>query len=385
MSILTRKILSDLLLNFLWILLVILSFLLMGNFVRMAHKMPDFGMGIMLLGGRMVWVLLPYSLSVAWAPACLGAGLVTFSKMSSEGELETAACSGLSRFSLIAPVLPLAVLASLGGFYLHTEARPWARRERNKFASMAEIQLLPLMAENDQRRLTELVPGLRIDLSAVKGNRFFAPRIWRLRNGQPDTIAAKAGSFQLDKKMGKLRLVFENGVLTIGKSRLRSTEVYERVLFDEFTMTANMGADWQSRLLPAVSPKDMSVEELQHEIQKREAGSSDSSAHPKQDPKVAEREQRELVDYRFVVQNKYVLGINGGLFLLLGVGLGFVVERSRSRPAMLQVGVAFATYHGLMLWFDLGVNTYGAAAPYMVWVPNGILVTSIALLFSRRM
>ncbi|MDP6502304.1 MAG: hypothetical protein QF886_01760, partial [Planctomycetota bacterium] len=77
--------------------------------------------------------------------------------------------------------------------------------------------------------------------------------------------------------------------------------------------------------------------------------------------------------------------ISGGLFLLLGVGLGFVTERNHSSPAMLQVGLTFACYHGLMLWFHLGVGTYGAAAPYVVWIPNGLIVIVIALLFSRRM
>jgi lipopolysaccharide export LptBFGC system permease protein LptF len=380
--ILTRKILTDLLLNFLWVLLVLLSFLLLGNFVRMALKMPDFGMGMVVLGGRMVWVLLPYSLSVAWAPACLAAGLVTFGGMSSEGELETAVCSGLSRVSLISPAFPLAVLASLGGFYLHTEARPWARKERNKLVRMAEIQLLPLMAESDQRKLTELVPGLRIDLSAISGNRFFAPRIWRLRNGQPDTITARSGSFQLDKEKGQLRLVFEDGALTIGKSRQPST--YERVLFEEFTMTASMGAGWKDRALLAVRPKDMSVEDLKAEIQERESASSMITGDTKVS-KTAQREKNLLVNYRFVVHNKYALGISGGLFLLLGVGLGFVTERNHSSPAMLQVGLTFACYHGLMLWFHLGVGTYGAAAPYVVWIPNGLIVIVIALLFSRRM
>jgi len=271
----TLKTLTDLAKNFVSCLVALLALLLLGNVVGTVVKVadPEIAHAIM---GQPIWTLLPYSLSIAWAPACLGSGLMTFGRMAADGEVEAVQYCGVPRRRLVLPAVPVAVILSVCACWLQSEARSWATRERRKAISTARVQHLPLLVSHGQRALAEMVPGLRIDYVSREGSTFYGLHLWRLRReGIPDCLTAARATFTFDLEGRKVTFDLEEGVIEVGTSRPGPGRRFDRIQFKHYALTVRLPEHWRE-LVSRLTHKDTSLLQLLRD--RRNAG-GESALH----------------------------------------------------------------------------------------------------------
>jgi lipopolysaccharide export system permease protein len=121
--ILWRYILRDTLVHVALGLGAIALLLVVGNALRFLQDLVDTGVALSGLGA-LLWAILPSYFSYAIPTALVFGVLVTFGRMSSDGEIIAMRASGISVRRTLPPVLALGLVAALIGGWLSAEVEP---------------------------------------------------------------------------------------------------------------------------------------------------------------------------------------------------------------------------------------------------------------------
>jgi lipopolysaccharide export system permease protein len=120
-----RYMFSDILLHALLGLFAITLLLVVANLLRFMEELAAAGVGISALG-QLVLVILPAYASYALPTALLFGVLLSFGRMSADGEIVAMRASGISASRLLPPALALGLIAAIGAGYLLFEVQPKA-------------------------------------------------------------------------------------------------------------------------------------------------------------------------------------------------------------------------------------------------------------------
>lgn len=120
-----RYMLRDILLHALLGLFAITLLLVVTNMLRFMEELAAAGVGISSLG-QLVLAILPAYASYALPTALLFGVLLSFGRMSADGEIVAMRASGISASRLLPPALALGAIAALGAGYLLWEVQPKA-------------------------------------------------------------------------------------------------------------------------------------------------------------------------------------------------------------------------------------------------------------------
>src|SRR5512145_324987 len=121
--ILWRYILRDMLVHVALGLGAIALLLVVGNALRFLQDLVDTGVALSGLGA-LLWAILPSYFSYAIPTALVFGVLVTFGRMSSDGEIVALRASGISVRRLLPPVLALGLAGALACAWLLAETEP---------------------------------------------------------------------------------------------------------------------------------------------------------------------------------------------------------------------------------------------------------------------
>lgn len=381
MTLLTRKILQDLASQFLFSLLSLVAILLLGNVIRSVLKVSDLGITLPFVA-ELLKYMTPYSVAVAFAPACLMSGLITYGRMAAERETEIVQCSGISLARLIVPIVPVAVAASAASIWLQSEVTTWSAKERRKLFAVARLEHLPMLASHAARQLAEIVPSLRIDFATREGEDFFGVKIWRLReDGIPDTITASRARFTLERAQRKMDIILYHGFAEMGRQRPGDLSRFDKMQFEKYTLSASLPPDWRER---AVSRREkyLTLSELASQVEESSAPEGTSSpADASADEAALEARKLELAA-SVEIHRKLAWGVCSGVFLLFGMALGISMRPKRTQTALPIVILVFTSYYVLMVGIQAAAKALGVLAPAWMWLPN-VCVLLLAAGFSR--
>lgn len=378
--ILTRRVLLDLVKNLALSLVALVVLLLLGNVIRWGLKVADGGISFPFLA-RLTTTLAPYSLSIALAPACLMAGLLTFGRMAAEGETEALMCSGVPLARLLRPLGPLALLASVLSVFLQSEAVTWAANERRMLIASARIEQLPLLVGPASRKLAEIVPALRIDFTSREGDTLYGVKILRLREGgTPDLILAARARYELNRADRRMDLFLDDGVVEMGQALPAEESRYDRMAFGSYTLTATLPPDWRAR---SAGRREKYMSLLELEAAKEEAAQAEEEAGGGVGPASDEAEAHESA-IEFEIQRKLAWGAASGVFLLFGAVLGLRARPRRAQAALPLVVLVFTSYYLFMVSVQGASDSLGAYAPAAVWTPDASVLALAGWLWARK-
>src|SRR5262245_50804226 len=120
-----RYMFRDILLHALLGLFAITLLLVVANLLRFMEDLAAAGVGLSALG-QLVITILPLYASYALPTSLLFGVLLSFGRMSADGEIVAMRASGISASRMLPPALALGAIAAIGAAYLMFEVQPRA-------------------------------------------------------------------------------------------------------------------------------------------------------------------------------------------------------------------------------------------------------------------
>lgn len=358
-------------------------------------------------------VLEAFLLSLAWMTllavpmAVMVAVLTAFGRLSQDNEITAVKANGVSVFSLVAPVLVVVAVVSVGLFEFGNVVLPAANHRLT--ALLVDIHRVRPLATIEPGILTELPGGYRILVERLDPDtsEIFGVRIHKIEGGEPlQTIVAQSGRVTDSPEDGVTRLELFDG--EIQELDPEDPTRFNRLVFDRHVINVARGAaDLVRTERSKRGERELSVDELQAEMVEQEGerdaararigealdrdlslvldAAYDTGAEPATDirratestERTVEGELRTITDLsnrtrRFEVEyhKKFSIPFSCVVFVLLGAPLGI---RSRRGGVGIGagIGILFFLVYYLFLVGGEQLGDRGMVSPFWaMWSPN---------------
>ncbi|MFO7896197.1 MAG: LptF/LptG family permease [Candidatus Cloacimonadales bacterium] len=344
---------------------------------------------------------LPFILALTVPMAVLLASIMSFGRLSTDHELVAFKSCGINIYSLLKPVLLVALLLSLGMVYFNNQILPNTNHMlKNK-----------MIKANTRRPATAIVPG---SFNTMKNFTIYAKErideklygimIYDKQNKKyPQTISAEWGEVYFSNNGNTLKAVLHNG-----QSHERDAREPDKYVFTEFeTFTINIPDlgykyyDEESNyrgdrelssqaMLQIVDEKRAEKANLEKEIMTLNLDISTVDLENNR-PKVQERELRgiknklnikqdklqnaesEINKYLVEVHKKYAIAFACFIFVLIGAPVGMMTKTSGVGMAFSVSSLVFLIYYGT-LTFGEELADNGLVSPFLaMWFSNILL------------
>jgi len=362
MRILRNYILAECVLPFLLALGVLTSVFLLGNLIQLANLVINKGVSLAIIG-KIFLLSVPLLLGYTLPLACLVGITLAFSRMSADNEVIAIRASGIHLGRILAPLLAVGVVFSLGLFILGNKVIPYAHHE----------QRVTLKALGTRNPTALLEPGIFITafekqvlfIHKIEDNKLFNITIYQPQpNGKPTrTIVAKRGEFSPVPGKDQILLKLEEG--TSDEPDLKNPSNFYKLNFKNFFMTLDLSDD-NSKTIKK-KPKSMSLSELTEERQRLAS----------------------LLVRTVPLETEYWRKITWSFSPLIFIAMGFpvaIVTNKRDKKAKNVILVIFLamTYYLLSLGCEALSLQEVAPAYLAMWVPN-IIGACAAIFLNYRL
>ncbi len=361
-NVLWRYILRDVLLHALLGLAVITLVLIVQNVLRFLDQLlgAGAGPGDVL---QLVAAILPSYVPIAVPTALLFGVLVSFGRMSADGEIVAMRSSGISVYRMLPPVLALALVAALSTTYLVFEVEPHSRRNTKllmrhvtqavrvvrpgSFISLGHHTLYVNETGDESCPLRGVLMG---DVSDPRRRRY---------------ISARCGNVEEDPASGALLLTLRDGAIDFDQT---GSNRYRRIRFQE----ARTQVQLAGFLNPERRAREHTTFELLELLRKFASGES---------PALRGNEGESAVWIQ--IHRRGALGAASIALALLAVPLGIrPLREGRSWGALTAIGVMTLYWAGLAIGETVAEVAW-IPIPLALWLPNA-MVLALAWLLLRR-
>jgi len=359
-----RYMFRDILLHALLGLFAITLLLVVANVLRFMEDLAAAGVGPAALG-ELVLTILPAYAAYALPTALLFGVLLSFGRMSAEGEIVAMRASGISAARMLPPALVLGALAAVGAVYLLFEVQPHAvgkmRVLLRQLAGSLDVvepgrflefgdRLLYVHSKGDASCPLE---GVLIGSAAETGERSFY-------------AAARCGTLVDDPTGHTLAFVLHDGSIHF---RDPDPSHYRRIKFS----TMQTAIDISEYTDPRPGSSQLTFQELLA-----------ANALPKADAERKRLEGKYGTALDVQIQRRLSFPLASLLLALVAVPLGIRPMRSgRSAGALTAIAVMGLYW----LLYSLGdtAATRGVVPAWLgLWAPN-VVVLGIGILLMRRL
>ena len=324
---------------------------------------------------RLIWLLVPFSISFALPMGVLTGVLLVLGRMSSDREITALRTAGLSVAGLSAPIFFFALCGTALSAYVNFYAMPYARVAYHRELADA-LRVNPLSFIVPKTFIREF-PGRVIYVSDKRGEVLRDIWIWELDMQSRVKQAARAESGRLvyDEPGNKLVLTLDHAQAEVRDEKdpenfatLRGAASWEKATFDlpldKLTgkQTVNVKIKWKN------------FDELMAEW--RRLGQPDPAVP------AADR-ARQRIRVQTVIQEKFAIAFSVLSFALIAIPLGIKVSRKET-SANLGIAVALAIgYYFITVvvgWFE---NKPHLRPDLLMWLPNLAFQTLGIWMFRR--
>ena len=361
-NILWRYLLRDVSLHALLGLSVLTLVLMVQSVLRFLDKLLATGVGAGEVL-QLVAAILPSYLPIAVPTALLFGVLVSFGRMSADGEIIAMRSSGISVYRMLPPVLALAIVAALSTTYLVFEVEPHSRHGTKvlmRHLTQAARVVRPgvFMPLGDHTLYVNETGDESCPLRGVLMGDVSDPRRRRY-------ISARCGSVEQDPDSGALLLTLHDGAIDFDQT---GSDRYRRIRFQE----ARTELQLTRFLNPERRAREHTTFELLELLRSFAAGER---------PALRGDEGERAVWIQ--IHRRGALGAASIALALLAVPLGIrPLREGRSWGALTAIGVM--TFY----WAGLAIGETVAEAAWVpislaLWLPN-VAVLTLAWLLLRR-
>lgn len=337
--------------SYLFLALCLFTFLLFLNrILQLTDLIVNKGVPLLLVG-KLLAIISPSLLIITIPVALLVAAVMSFSRLSTDGELVALQAHGVSFLRLLLPVALLSTLAYLASALLTLHALPWSLRafEELKFQV---VQARPSAFEVKERVFNDAFDGVVLYVEeARRGGRELRGLLISDNRAQdaPQLIVAERGRLLAQPKALRVVLRLSDGALHRFEAEKQGYQVARFVTYD-LLLEAQAALEGQRPLRG--STKQLSLEALEKKL----------GELPPDDPKY----RAYLVEYH----RKYATPFACLILGFLGAALGVHNRRSGKGGGMvLSLAWLLLYYVVRTLGEALGEGGTLPVGP-AVWLPN---------------
>jgi lipopolysaccharide export system permease protein len=352
MRILRDYILKEFFHTFFLSVVVFTFVLLVGNIIMLADLIINKGVDLVSVT-KLFLFLIPWLLSFTLPIAALTGVILTFGRLSSDGELTAMRASGISLYRIAFPVLMIGIIFSFLAFFLNDQVAPNA-----SFASRRVIKEIGVKKPTAYLEEGTFIRGFEnyvIFIYEIKKNKLKNIRIYQPQEGKPTrTIVAESGEINSMPEKNIVELKLFNG--TSEEPSPTEPDTFYKLNFKTYYMTLDMSKIFKKEAINKKT-REMTVNELKAEIKT----TSSQGIDPR--PLYVE------------IYKKINMAIASFVLILLGIPLGIKAHRSEKSIGFGISLILFAVYWGAFLG-GVALSLKGALSP--LW---GVSMPNIAFFF----
>lgn len=358
MRILRDYILKEFFHSFLLSIVVFTFVLLVGNIIQLANLLINKGVDVFSVL-KLFFFLIPWLLSFTLPVAALTAVILTFGRLSSDGELTAIKASGVSFFRVSLPILVLGVVFSVIAFFANDQLSPNA-----SFASrrvIKEIGVRNPIAYLEEGTFIRGFENYVIFIYEIRGNILKNIRVYQPQEGKPTrTIIAEYGELTTDTAKNMIELKLFNG--TSEEPSPTEPDSFYKLNFKTYYMTLDLSKVFKKEKIQKKT-REMTVKELEAEIA------------------ISSRQGIDTTALFVEIYKKINMSVASFVLVLIGIPLGIKSHRSEKSIGFGMSLIIFAIYWGLFLG-GVALSLKGAAPPLVgTSLPNLIFLVFGLILF----
>jgi lipopolysaccharide export system permease protein len=345
----------------LFLSLGVLSFVMVvvGNLQKIADLVINKGVDIFSVV-KIFLLMTPYIVTYALPISVLIAVLISLGRLSSDNEIIAIRSSGVNLFSLIAPLLILGLILSLGLVIFNDKAASYAHYAYRK--TLIEVGIKNPTAAFEEGVFINSFQKYVLFIYRVdqRKNKLYNVRIYEPQENKPTrTIIAKSGEFITDREKNIVKLKLVDG--TSDEPDPDNPTNFFKLNFKTYFMNLNLAAAKKQGNIEK-KYKEMTIQELSTEIEKLKKTNIDAT------PLIVE------------VNEKITLAFSCFIFVLLGSSLAMITRR---REKSINIGIAvliIAIYYPMLIGCEaLGIQGV-VPAQLAMWIPNALFGLTGAIL-----
>lgn len=326
MRILRDYVLKEFFNSFLLSIIVFTFVLLVGNLIQLAELIINKNVDAISVLTLFLY-LVPWLLSFTLPIATLTAVILTFGRLSSDGELTAMKASGVGLFRISLPLLAVGAVFSVFAFFINDQVSPDA-----SFASRRVIKEIGIKKPTAYLEEGTFIRGFGnyvIFIHEVRGNKLKNIRVYQPQEGKTTrTIIAEAGEINSipDKEIIELKLY--NG--TSEEPSPTEPDSYYKLNFKTYYMSLDLGKLLKKERIQKKA-REMTIKELKEEIAK------------------CESQKIETTNLYVEMYKKLNMALASFVLILIGIPLGIRAHRSEKSIGFGISLILFALYWGVFL------------------------------------
>ena len=309
--------------------LVLFTFvLLIGNLVKLADLLINKGVSILAIL-QMFGLLIPSLLSYTVPMAALTGTLLAFGKLSSDREILAMKASGISLLPIVAPVLVVGLILSLGLISINDRLVPWTHYATRQLLQEIGIRNPTAFLEAGTF-IKEFKPYI-LFVYQVDGNKLTKVRIYEPREGRPTrTVVAERGEFIPIPAERRVVLKLFDG--TADEPDPKDPTKFYKLEFLTYAMNLILKEGRDPKTLSR-KPKDMSLLQLEEEGRRLESEGIDSAP------------------LKIEASSRIAMAFSPLAFMVIGLPLGITTRRAQKS---IGLGLSVLIFLGYYLFLILG-------------------------------
>lgn len=337
---------------------------LAGTVKDIANQVINRGVDIVSII-KLFLLMTPFMVTYALPIALLVATLLSLGRLSGDNEIVAIRASGINTFRLIAPILTVALIISLGLVIFNNQAASYAHFAYRK--TLIDIGIKNPTAAFEEGVFINSFQKYVLFIYNVdhKRNRLNNVRIYEPQGDDKPTrtIIAKSGEFITDPEKHTIKLKLMDG--TSDEPDPQNPTSFYKLNFKTYFMNLDLASTKGKGKLNK-KPKEMNIQELRQEITKiKKEGINPAPLSTK-------------------IVEKSVLAFSALVFVLMGIPLAIITRR---RERSINLGLALliiGAYYPILIGCEaLGME--GRLPPHIaMWLPN-IIFGSIGAFLTYRL
>ncbi len=351
--------------------------LLTGNAMRDIAGMLADGRISFALFFQLLVLLVPYAVSFAMPLGVLIGILILVGRLSANRELTALKASGVSLWSVAAPVLLFALMATMLAVWINAWYAPSARASyRDSLSNLVRTDPLRFIIP---RAFIHDFPGYVLYVGEKDGDLMREFWLWELdaERRAVKLLRAESGAFRYEMERDALILTLRNGFTELRDERDPDnlTGVPPTVSFQSTSVLLPLDR-LLGRAHQPLKTSWMSLDRLREQRERLRA-----EIRLETDAGARRALAEDLAETQFYISRNFAMAFSIFSLALVGVPLGIKASRSETYVnASLALALALGYYLAIVLvgWLD---RSPSARADILVWIPNVVCqVLGLALL-----
>lgn len=336
-------------------------FLLGRGLVQMADFIFNKSVDVFLVL-KLLYYSLPFILTFLIPMSVLVATLMTFGKLSYDNELTAVKASGISLLKVTRPLFFLVFILSLFSFILSDQIASTTHYQYRKL--LMQIGIENPAAALEEGTFIKKFKKFVIFIYEIDKNKLRGIRIYQPQEGKPTrTITAQKGELISIPEKGVIKLRLIQG--TSDEPDPKDPSKFYTLNFKTYDFPLNI-SDMDSSREIGKKPKDMSIQELRHEIEQ-----------------LGDEGIRTTFPLSAEIHNKIALSFSSLAFLLIGIPLGITAKRS-NKSVSFGISLFLMTIYWVLLIGGKAVAQKGLMPAFMALQLSNLVIGGVGLfLFGR--